>query len=82
MMKGDSFSRFAEVAGTAFLVSGIILLFMGAAGIVISVTLYNVGFFKDNVTSFAFGFFNFFMALLGVFLMLYHGKILVKPEQQ
>jgi hypothetical protein len=80
MMTEVDFWKFAEMLERAFLVSGIVFLFLGFAGSIISVTFYNIGIFRDDVTSFAFGFVNAFMALLGIFLIMFHGKIIVKPK--
>ena len=81
-MAEDGFLKFAEMIETAFLISGIVFLFLGSMGIVISVAFYNVGFFRDEVTSFAFAFINAFMALFGIFLIAFHKKIIVKPKQR
>ena len=82
MMVEDRFLKFAEIIETAFLISGIVFLFLGFAGAIISITFYKVGFFRDEVTSFAFGFVNFVMAVLGIFLILFRQKIIVKPKPQ
>ena len=81
-MVDSSYSKFIKMMELVFLISGIILLFLGSGGLVISITFYNVGFFRDDVTSFAFGFLNFFMSILGIFLILFRGKILVEPKPQ
>lgn len=81
-MAEDDFFRFAETIDTALLVSGIVFLFLGFAGVIISVTFYNVGIFKDDVLSFAFGTVNAFMTIMGIFLIMFHGKIIVKPRPQ
>jgi len=82
MMVEDRFLRFAEMVEMALLVSGIVFLFLGFAGTIISVTFYRVGIFKDDVLSFAFGFVNFFMTVLGIFLIIFHKRIIVRPKPQ
>jgi len=70
-----------DIMDKVFLAAGIAFLFLGFAGIIIVLTSYDVGFFKDEVISFSFGFVNTFMALLGIFLILFHNKIIVRPKQ-
>jgi len=71
-----------EVLDKVFLAAGIVFLLLGFAGIIILLTSYDVGFFKDEVISFSFGFVNSFMAFLGIMLILFHNKIIVRPKEQ
>ena len=81
-MVDERYLKFIKMVELVFLISGIILLFLGFGGLIISITFYNMGFFRDEVVSFAFGFMNFFMTILGIFLILFRGKIMIEPKPQ
>ena len=80
-MAEDSFFRFIEILDRVFLIGGVIFLFLGFASFLIVIMSYPMGMFKDEVISFAFSFVSLFMIILGIFLILYHSKIIVKPVE-
>jgi len=80
-MKFDRYLQFIDLLDRLFLVAGIIFLLLGFAGLILIITTYPKGMFKDDTFSMGFAFINGFMATMGIFLILFHDKIIVKPKQ-
>lgn len=57
--------------------SGVIFLFLGFSGLIM-VIIYPRIFGEDEVIQFATSFVYSYMSILGIFLVLYHSKIIVK----
>lgn len=75
------FLKFVDTLDRLFLVAGIIFVLLGFAGIIITVTSYPRGMFKDETFSIGFGMINGYMCVLGIILILFHDKIIVKPKE-
>lgn len=72
------YQELIDLLDKLFLATGIIFLFLGFAGIVLVVTTYGVGMFRDEAFTLGFAFVNGFMTVLGIFLVFFHDKIIVK----
>jgi len=57
--------------------SGVIFLFLGFSGLIM-IIIYPKIFGEDSVIQFATSFIYSYMSILGIFLILYHSKIIVK----
>ena len=80
-MADDFFSRSMKTLDLLFLISGIIFLFIGSTGFILSITFYGTGLLGDYVTSMALGSVYLFMSFMGMILILFHDKIIVKPPE-
>lgn len=65
-----------DVAEKLLLWSGIVSLFIGFAGLILVITYPKM--YGDNILQFGVAFVYSYMILLGIFLILYHGKIIVR----
>lgn len=59
---------------------GEIFIFLGTVGLILLLT-YPKMYGEDSVLQFASTFMNSYLAVLGVFLVLYHGKIIVRGHR-
>ena len=75
-----SFFDVIDIIDRLFLIAGLIFLFLGFAGVMIALLTYPEGPFKDEWFFLGMLTVNSFMTLLGIFLILFHEKIIVKPE--
>ncbi len=75
------FLGFVDMIDRLFLVAGIIFLLLGFAGIILTVTTYPKGIFKDDTFTVGFGAINGFMSILGIMLILFHDKIIARPVE-
>jgi hypothetical protein len=76
-MAEDIFPRVMRLLDLVFQISGIIFLFIGFAGVVMSIAFYNMGLFGDYIDSVAFLAVYIFMSIMGIILILFHSKIIV-----
>jgi cytochrome b subunit of formate dehydrogenase len=63
-----------------FLWTGAVFLFLGSSGLLLNI-LYPQMYGEDSVMQFATAFFNSYMMILGIFLIIYHGKIIVRGHR-
>jgi len=66
-----------EVLEELLYFTGIITLFFGFSGIVMMIFYPNL--YEDKVLSTGMTFIDSYMTIIGIFLILYHSKIIVKP---
>ena len=69
-------SKLEDVLEWTLLWSGIVFLILGLVGITIMLSGYRV--LSDRVLQFAFTFVSFYMLFIGLFLIFYRKKIVVK----
>jgi len=67
----------SEIAEKLFLWVGASFLFLGFSGLII-IIMYPTIFGEDDALQFAIAFSNSYMFILGIFLVLYRTKIIVK----
>ena len=65
-----------DIAEKLLLWTGVVSLFIGFAGLILVITIPNM--YKDEVMQLGITFVYSYMILLGIFLILYHGKIIVR----
>jgi len=76
-----SYEKFIDILDELFLIAGVVFLFLGFSGLIIIITSYPIGMFGDMVLDFAASFIYVFMSGMGIFLILFHKKIIVKPKE-
>jgi hypothetical protein len=76
---GISYFSIVKLIDRAFLAAGVMFLFLGFAGLILVLISRPEGMFRDPVNSLGIAAINLFMTLLGIALILFHGKIIVKP---
>jgi hypothetical protein len=75
-MSDESF-KYENVFEELFLIAGLIILFFGAFGLVMSILIYTI-LYGDQVFLLELYFVYIYMIILGTLLVLYHKKILVR----
>jgi ABC-type transport system involved in multi-copper enzyme maturation permease subunit len=77
---GPASSELEDILDWTLLWAGVVFLVLGVIGIIIILSGYKI--ISDQVLQFALGFVSLYMLFFGLFLMAYHGKIVVKPKPQ
>jgi len=69
--------NYEAIMGHLFLILGIVLLFLGSVGLLLTIVAYSK-IYQDQVLLTELYFFHSYMIIIGTFLVLYHKKIIVK----
>ena len=76
---GPKSSKLEDVIQWFLLWSGVIALIFGSMGVILVIFL-GEKLIKSNVLQIALSFISFYMLFFGLFLIVYHKKIFVKPK--
>lgn len=80
-MEFDRYLQFIYLLDRLFLIAGIIFLLLGFAGLILTLSSYGEGLYKDDMFILGFGAINGFMSLLGIIFILLHDRIISRPVQ-
>jgi uncharacterized membrane protein len=69
-------STFEDIAEKLILWVGVVSLFIGFSGLILLLSYPKI--YKDEVLLFGISFVYSYMTIIGIFLVLYHGKIIVR----
>ena len=69
--------NYEAIMGHLFLILGIVLLFLGSIGLLLTISAYSK-MYEDQILLTELYFFHSYMVVIGTFLVLYHKKIIVK----
>jgi hypothetical protein len=73
----ESEINYEAIIGHLFLILGLVLLFLGSVGLLLTIVAYSK-IYEDQVLLAEMYFFHSYMIVIGTFLVLYHKKIIVK----
>jgi hypothetical protein len=73
----ESEINYETIIGHLFLILGIVLLFLGSVGLLLTMAAYSK-IYEDQILLAELYFFHSYMIVIGTFLVLYHKKIIVK----
>ena len=81
-MKNESFgpesSKIEDIIDWTLLWSGVVLAVLGIVGAILIISGHRM--MSDLVLQFSFSFVTFYMLFFGLFLMVVHKKIVIKPK--
>lgn len=75
---GPASSKLEDVLEWTLLWAGVVFVILGIVGAIIVLSGYKV--ISGEVLQFALNFVSFYMIIIGLFLIAYHEKIIVRPK--
>ena len=77
----DIYLKFVNLLQRLFLLAGIIFLLLGFAGLILTLSSYGEGLYKDDMFILGFGAINGFMCVVGILFILFRDRIISRPVQ-
>lgn len=79
-MDDATFKAFIAALDSFFLLLGWVFSIFGVFGFILVIVFYPRGIFNDNILNYMSGFIYSFMGIMGIMLLKFHDKIIVRPR--